>query len=91
MFDSYGDETTVVKIHSGHGEHEEMDARAIACFDEALVDVGLAAMQRSDKYSTITSLGRPPQRWPAFIDQRMTCRAGSTSPVGLGTDSRDEG
>jgi hemoglobin len=40
--DSYGDETTVVKIHSGNGEHDEMDRRAIACFDEALADVGMA-------------------------------------------------
>lgn len=39
---SYGDETSVVRTHSGHGEHEEMDERAIACFDQALVDVGLA-------------------------------------------------
>jgi hemoglobin len=40
--DSYGDETTVVKMHSGNGEHKEMDDRAIACFDQALIDVGLA-------------------------------------------------
>ena len=26
--DSYGDETTVVKMHSGNGEHDEMDRRA---------------------------------------------------------------
>ena len=39
--DSYGDETTVVKIHSGNGEHDEMDRRAIACFDQALADAGL--------------------------------------------------
>ena len=39
---SFGDETTVVKIHSGNGKHDEMDRRAIACFDQALVDVGLA-------------------------------------------------
>ncbi len=38
----YGDETTVVKMHSGNGPHEEMDWGAIACFDQALVDVGLA-------------------------------------------------
>src|SRR5262249_22034526 len=37
----YGDETAVVRIHSGNGPHEEMDQRAIACFDEALADVGL--------------------------------------------------
>lgn len=38
--DSYGDETSVVKIHSGNGEHHEMDRRAIACFDQVLLDVG---------------------------------------------------
>jgi hemoglobin len=30
-------------MHSGNGEHDEMDRRAIACFDHALADVGLAA------------------------------------------------
>ncbi|MEV4289368.1 group II truncated hemoglobin [Nonomuraea bangladeshensis] len=38
----YGDETAVVRLHSGNGKHEEMDRRAIACFDQALDDVGLA-------------------------------------------------
>ncbi|HEX5534237.1 MAG TPA: group II truncated hemoglobin [Actinomycetales bacterium] len=38
----YGNETTVVRMHSGNGVHEEMDRRAIACFDQALVDAGLA-------------------------------------------------
>jgi hemoglobin len=38
---AYGDETSVVRIHSGNGPHEEMDRRAIACFDQALADVGL--------------------------------------------------
>ena len=40
--DQYGDETSVVRIHSGNGIHEEMDQRAIACFDRAIDDVGLA-------------------------------------------------
>ena len=44
--DDYGDETAVVRIHSGNGPHEDMDRRAIACFDEALTDVGL---DRSDR------------------------------------------
>ena len=39
---SYGDETSVVKTHSGNGIHQEMDRRAITCFDSALEDVGLA-------------------------------------------------
>ena len=39
--DDCGDETSVVRMHSGNGQHEEMDRRAIACFDEALDDVGI--------------------------------------------------
>ena len=39
--DRYGDESSVVRLHSGNGPHEEMDARAVACFDQALTDVGL--------------------------------------------------
>lgn len=39
----YGDETSVVRLHSGNGEHDEMDRRAVACFDAALDDVGLTA------------------------------------------------
>jgi hemoglobin len=42
----YGDETSVVRIHSGNGAHEEMDHRAIGCFDQALADCGLAGDQR---------------------------------------------
>jgi hemoglobin len=38
----YGDETSVVRMHSGNGPHEEMDRRAIACFDQALEDAELA-------------------------------------------------
>jgi hemoglobin len=39
--DRHGDETAVVRMHSGNGEHEDMDRRAITCFDQALVDIGL--------------------------------------------------
>lgn len=41
--ENYGDETSVVRIHSGDGPHGEMNERAIACFDQALEDVGLTA------------------------------------------------
>ena len=44
--DRYGDETSVVRIHSGNGLHEEMDQRAITCFDQALEDVGLTGDER---------------------------------------------
>lgn len=40
--DLYGDESAVLRVHSGNGEHSDMDDRAIICFDQALVDVGLA-------------------------------------------------
>ena len=44
--DRYGNETTVVRMHSGNGPHEEMDRRAIDRFDEALVDVGIDSDDR---------------------------------------------
>ena len=44
--EAYGDETSVVRTHSGNGVHDEMDRRAIACFDQALVDAGLASDDR---------------------------------------------
>jgi hemoglobin len=37
----YGDESAVVRMHSGNGVHDDMDDRAIACFDQALDDVGI--------------------------------------------------
>jgi hemoglobin len=43
----WGDETSVVRMHSGNGgPHDEMDRQAIACFDLALADVGLADDER---------------------------------------------
>ena len=40
--DAYGDETSVVRIHSGNGVHDDMDRRAIGCFDQAMTDIGLS-------------------------------------------------
>jgi hemoglobin len=37
----YGDETSVVRMHSGEGVHDEMDRRAVDCFDAAMSDIGL--------------------------------------------------
>ena len=42
----FGHETSVVRIHSGNGKHEDMDRRAIACFEQALEDVGLVGGER---------------------------------------------
>jgi hemoglobin len=38
----YGSESSVVRMHSGNGLHEEMDRRAIQCFAAALDDIGVA-------------------------------------------------
>jgi hemoglobin len=39
---TYGTESSVVRMHSGNGSHDDMDSRAIACFAMALDDVGTA-------------------------------------------------
>ncbi len=63
--DTVGDETAVVRMHSGNGEHDEMDRRAIGCFDQALVDVGLAGDERLHRvlhdyfgWATTTTMAR---------------------------------
>jgi hemoglobin len=63
--DAYGDETSVVRIHSGNGPHEEMDRRAIACFDQALTDVGIlednpirAVLHSYFAWATTTTMSR---------------------------------
>ena len=63
----YGDETSVVRMHSGNGPHEEMDERAIACFDQALLDVGLSPGTRLHgvlheyfAWATTTTMARYP-------------------------------
>jgi hemoglobin len=40
--EAMGNESGVLRMHSGNGEHQEMDERAIVCFSQALDDVGLA-------------------------------------------------
>jgi hemoglobin len=61
----YGDETSVVRMHSGNGLHEEMDRRAVACFDQALDDVGIGAHEPLGQalhdyfaWATTTSMAR---------------------------------
>lgn len=61
----HGDETSVVRMHSGNGEHAEMDRRAIGCFDQAMTDVGLADADRVRQvlhdyfaWATSTSMAR---------------------------------
>lgn len=61
---THGDETTVVRMHSGNGPHEEMDRRAITCFDQALDDIGLGtepvgkALHDYFAWATTTTMSR---------------------------------
>jgi hemoglobin len=63
---AFGDESAVVRLHSGNGRHEEMDERAIACFDEALEDAGFTdeVLRRTlhdyFAWATTTSMDRYP-------------------------------
>ena len=41
----YGSEASVVRMHSCNGPHEEMDRRAIECFDQAMEDVGVESKE----------------------------------------------
>ncbi len=43
---SMGNESSVVRMHSGNGEHQEMDERAQTCFAQSLDDAGLPDDQR---------------------------------------------
>jgi hemoglobin len=61
----YGSETSVVRMHSGNGPHEEMDQRAIACFGQALEDAGFARDERLRRvlhdyfaWATTNTMGR---------------------------------
>ena len=55
----------MVRLHSGNGPHQEMDRQAIACFDQALVDVGLGSKDRLRQvlhdyfaWATVTTMSR---------------------------------
>ena len=85
-----GDETSVVRLHSGNGPHEEMDRRAVACFDEALADVGIAPTSVSDGCCTTTSRGQPRPRCRRTTAPPTTCRSVCASRSGRGTVSSTE-
>lgn len=57
-----------MRVHSGNGLHEEMDRRAVACFDQALEDVGLNTSQPVRRvlhdyfaWATTTTMSRYPE------------------------------
>ncbi len=64
----YGDESSVVRMHSGNGAHEEMDRRAIDCFDRAMDDAGLVdpllrgVLHDYFAWATTTTMSAYPER-----------------------------
>jgi hemoglobin len=88
--ETFGSETSVVRLHSGKGPHQEMDRRAIACFDEALIDVGLDGDERLRQvlhdyfaWATETTMSRYPR---AADDVPEGLRIPRWSWDGLGAD-----
>ncbi len=66
--ETYGDETSVVRIHSGNGPHPDMDRRAIACFEQSLTDIGMsendpvrAVLRDYFAWTTTTTMARYPR------------------------------
>jgi hemoglobin len=77
----YGNESSVVRIHSGNGPHDDMDRRAIACFDQALEDVGLTSNEPLRRvlhdyfaWATTTSMSRYPDSADDVPDGRSIPR-----------------
>ena len=80
--DQYGDETSVVRIHSGNGLHEEMDQRAIACFDQALHDAGLVDNDDHDgALSPLSRRGACRFAHPKVVLERTRRECRLTSPL----------
>jgi len=71
----YGGESSVVRMHAGNGPHEEMDRRAIACFDEAMDDIGIrdAALRRAlhDYFAWATTTSMTAYRDKAAVPEGM--------------------
>jgi hemoglobin len=91
--ETMGDETSVVRMHSGNGAHTEMDQRAIDCFDQALGDVGLAGEERLARalhdyfaWATTTTMARYPDSAadvPAGLEIPRWSRDGPVDPAEL--------
>jgi hemoglobin len=75
--DVYGDETSVVRIHSGNGVHEEMDQRAIACFDQALTDA------RIDRASDLGQALHSYFAWATTTSMAQYHRSADDVPAGM--------
>lgn len=60
----YGEHADVVRIHSGNGEHAEMNELAITCFADALDDAGIDA--NPETYQAILDYWRWATWYPMY-------------------------
>jgi hemoglobin len=86
---AYGDETGVLRIHAGNGEHLEMDQRALECFEGALEDVGINGGVRDELAAwfraSIERMASYP-RSPDDVPEGLTIGVWRRSGTGAGTD-----
>ena len=85
---AYGGESDVVRMHSGNGQHDEMNRDAIACFDAALADVGLdpghgagRALHDYFAWATLTTLTRYPDSADDVPDQLVIPKWSRDGPL----------
>lgn len=70
----YGNESTMLRIHAGHGEHADIDEACLRAFDLAVADVGLAG----DTAQTVSGYFRR-----ATVEQRRWAQPEAAVPDGL--------
>ena len=75
--DAFGNETSVVRMHSGNGRHEEMNHRAVACFEQALTDAGFGEDQ------PVRAVLRDYFAWATFETMNRYHRSADDVPEGL--------
>jgi len=69
--ESMGSESSVMRMHSGNGEHQEMDERAQLCFAQALNDAGCPDDRVYEAHSKPTFGGRHRECQPTQGRQTM--------------------
>ncbi len=78
--ETMGDESHVVRLHTGNGPHDDMDSRAIGCFAEALRDVGVQKVHHGALVDVVPR--REPVRQPPLRVARR--RAAGLADAGRG-------
>jgi hemoglobin len=87
--ESLGDESSVVRLHSGSGEHQEMDERAQTCFAQALDDAGLPNDRRRLRSALKAYFRWVTEAMSPTPSRRTTFPTDGPSRGGPGTDRRE--